>query len=282
MNLDTIRSVERPSTLAQIPAPREQGDGWLAGGTWLFSEPQPHLTRLIDLTGLNWQALTVTEQGLQISATCTVAELYALEPPTDWTAAPLIRQCCESFQSSFKIWNAATVGGNICLSLPAGPMISLAAALDATATILSPESVEHTVPVATFVTGNRRNILQPGELLRSIVIPAAALRRRYAFRRMSMTRTGRSTVLLIGTLDPKIGAFALTITAAAAKPIQLQFERVPSADRLEAAISEATMDDLYLDDPHGSPVYRKHLTMLFAQEIRAELEGASGNGGGER
>ena len=34
------------------------------------------------------------------------------------------RRCCASaairFLASFKIWNAATVGGNICMSLPAG------------------------------------------------------------------------------------------------------------------------------------------------------------------
>jgi CO/xanthine dehydrogenase FAD-binding subunit len=67
----------------------------------------------------------VSEQGLQISPTCTIARLEALEAPPEWTAAPLIRQCCHSFLASFKVWNTATVGGNICMSLPAGPMIYL-------------------------------------------------------------------------------------------------------------------------------------------------------------
>ncbi len=66
----------------------------------------------------------VGEQGLQISPTCTIAELEALEAPPEWTAAPLIRQCCHAFLASFKVWNTATVGGNICMSLPAGPMMT--------------------------------------------------------------------------------------------------------------------------------------------------------------
>ncbi len=33
------------------------GDAWLAGGTWLFSEPQPGLRRLLDLNSLDWPAL---------------------------------------------------------------------------------------------------------------------------------------------------------------------------------------------------------------------------------
>jgi CO/xanthine dehydrogenase FAD-binding subunit len=108
-----------------LPADWRPGDAWLAGGTWLFSEPQAHLSRLIDLTDLKWPALAIDETGLLISATCTVAQLDALACPPDWIAAPLINQCCRAFLASFKIWKTATVGGNICMSLPAGPMISL-------------------------------------------------------------------------------------------------------------------------------------------------------------
>ena len=32
-------------------------------------------------------------------------------------------------------------------------------------------------------------------------------------------------------------------------------------------------DDLYYDDVHGRPDWRRHLTGLFAEEIRAELSG---------
>ena len=48
MNLTTIRSVQRPASADAITAWRE-GNAWLAGGTWLFSEPQPALDTLIDL-----------------------------------------------------------------------------------------------------------------------------------------------------------------------------------------------------------------------------------------
>ena len=60
------------------PMDWRQGDAWLAGGTWLFSEPQPHLRRLIDLQNLGWQPLAITEASLEIAATCTIAELDGL------------------------------------------------------------------------------------------------------------------------------------------------------------------------------------------------------------
>ena len=86
MDLNTISAVAHPTTRDQLPV-WTAGDAWLAGGTWLFSEPQAHLTRLIDLTDLKWPALTVTETELSISATCTVAQLDALSCPAEWIAS---------------------------------------------------------------------------------------------------------------------------------------------------------------------------------------------------
>ena len=51
MDLNTIQAVERPQQREQLPA-WQKGDAWLGGGTWLLSEPQPQLTRLIDLGSL--------------------------------------------------------------------------------------------------------------------------------------------------------------------------------------------------------------------------------------
>jgi CO/xanthine dehydrogenase FAD-binding subunit len=114
-----------------------------------------------------------------------------LKAPADWAAAPLIGECCRSFLSSFKIWHTATVGGNICISLPAGPMISLAAGLEGICTIVGSDGDERRIAIEDFVTGNRQNVLRPSDLLRKIDLPATALRKRSAFRRISLTHLGR-------------------------------------------------------------------------------------------
>ena len=54
--------------------------------------------------------------------------------------------------------------------------------------------------MVAFVTGNHANVLGPGELLRSIHLPASALTRRSAFRHASLTKLGRSAALIIGTM----------------------------------------------------------------------------------
>ncbi len=269
MDLNTITSIQRPRMLADLTG-FVDGDALLAGGTWLFSEPQRHLRRLIDLSGLDWPPLVVTEAGLSIAATCTIATLDAFEPPPGWSAAALIGQCCRAFLASFKIWNMATVGGNLCMSLPAGPMISLTAALDGSCLLWTPGGKERRVAVTDFVKGPLSNALQPGEILRSIDIPAAALTARSAFRRATLTPLGRSGVLLVGT-RPADGRFALTVTASTRRPVRLAFDDMPDPPALEKRLVSEIPEALYYDDMHGRPDWRRHMTFEFAEEIRREL-----------
>jgi CO/xanthine dehydrogenase FAD-binding subunit len=273
MDLNTIGEVARPKARGELSAWRA-GDAFLGGGTWLFSEPQPGLKRLIDLSTFRWPSLTVSDDGLEIAATCTVAQLDAFTPPVDWTATALFGQCCRAFLASFKIWNTATVGGNICMSLPAGPMISLASALDGMATVWAADGGERRVPVSDFVTGPQRNVLQPGEVLRGIMLPKSALTRRAAFRQISLANYGRSGALVIGTQAAN-GAFALTVTASTSRPIKIQFDALPTPDALSARIDAAIPSGAWYDDIHGLPAWRRHMTLHFAREIRDELAGAA-------
>jgi CO/xanthine dehydrogenase FAD-binding subunit len=271
MDLNTITELVRPRSREELPRWRA-GDAWLAGGSWLFSEPQPHLRRLIDLEGLGWQTIDFDESGLRLAATCTIAGLDRASLPKDWTAAALIGQCCRAFVASFKVWNTATVGGNICMALPAGAMISLASALDGVATIWTNNGSERSIPIVEFVTGEQKNILAAGDLLRQIALPASALKKRTAFRQHSLTPLGRSAALLIGT-SACHKVFDLTITAATSRPARLSFPQLPTADQLRQRIERQVPDVSYLDDVHGARAWRKHITLLLAEEIRLELCG---------
>lgn len=285
MDLNTIEAVVRTAD----PAQWRLGDAWLAGGTVLFSAGSPGpdqepLRRLLDLGSTDWTPLAVSSAGIELAATCTVAQLYAFPDSDagrgvagDWPGVELIRPCCESFVASFKVWTMSTVGGNLCASLPAGPMISLCAALDGTATIWGPGGARRTLPVLDFVTGDGTNALAPGELLRSVSLAAAALSSRVAFRRLSLSNLGRSAVLLIGRLDAG-GALVLTVTAATKRPVQLRLKASAAAlaAALSASLDAAIPDELYHDDVHGLPAWRKDMTYRLAQEIQAELTAPPG------
>lgn len=267
MDLNTIQTVVTRPTRADLGGWRP-GDAWLAGGSWLFSEPQPHLQRLLDLGGFGWPSIEADAEGLTLAATCRIAELRGWAPPPDWMATALIDGCCRALLGSFKVWNVATVGGNICLALPAGPMTALATALDGVCTLWSADG-QRSVPVLDFVRGERLTALRPGEILRSIHLPVSALRRRAALRQISLSPLGRSGALLIGTMG-RAGDLALTVTASTVRPFRFDFPAPPSADRLDAAL-DAIPPAAYHDDVHGRPDWRRHVTRLLGREIVAEL-----------
>jgi CO/xanthine dehydrogenase FAD-binding subunit len=301
MDLDTITGY-RPAPGATW----QPGDAWLGGGTWLFGQPQPGLRRLLDLHGFGWVPLTQRADGLEIAATCTLAELAGWRPAgagtgstgtgststsstgtsslggVAWPAVPLLRQCCEALLASFKVQHMATVGGNICLALPAGAMTSLAASLDGVATVWSPGGGVRELPVTDLVTGPGTTGLGPGELLRSVTLPAASLRGRTAFRQASLSRLGRSAALVIGrtvvggtvvggTVVGGTGGpgLVITVTAATPRPAQLRFADRPSPGEAVAALDQAHLT--WHDDVHGAPAWRAAMTRRFVAEVAAEL-----------
>jgi CO/xanthine dehydrogenase FAD-binding subunit len=275
----TVRTLERPTGDDEVRAllPGLGPDRvLLGGGTFLFSVPQPQLRGMVDLTATGWTPITADDDGLTIAATATLAQLADLDPSAhpQWPALPLLAGCCEALVGSRKVWHVATVGGNICLALPAGPMTTLAAALDGVARVWRPDGGERHIPVADLVVGVQRTTLAPGELLRSVHLPASALRGRTALRKAALSALGRSAVLVAGRRDADVdgGALTLAVTAALPRPAVLRYDEVPDDDRLAADVDAlAGTHGGWFDDPHGSPRWRHAMTGLFAAQIRAEL-----------
>lgn len=267
-----MQAVVAPRNRAEL-WPLEPTDAVLAGGTWLFSEPQPHLRRLVDLSALDWPPVTLSDNGIELAATCTLAKVSELSTHLrstrpNWAAAPLFHQCCTALLASYKILSSATVGGNLCLSFPAGAMISLTTALDGEVQVWRANGADYRLPVRKFVTGMAANVLAPGDVLRSVHLPASALRGTTAYRKLAPSPLGRSGIVVIGRRDPD-GSLALSVTAATVRPYVFTF---PSPDvnlvrRAHAGIPDAA----WTNDAHGDPDWRRAMSLVLAEQICAEL-----------
>lgn len=276
MDLNSVETVSFPACRGDLSS-LAGDDAVLAGGTWLFSEPQPQVRRLVDITRLGWEPITVSDNGIELAATCSLSDIAALpgrlaHSHPDWLAAPLLRQCCSALLASFKIWRTATIGGNICLSFPAGAMISLVSALDGTLTVWRPDGSDYRLPVTEFVTGAGVNVLAAGEVLRAVYLPESALRGRTAFRKIAPSALGRSSAVVIGRRDDERdgGAFVVSVTAATVRPFVFEFLAVPDAASLRAACA-AIPDDAWTRDVHGDPDWRAAITTVLAEQVRSEL-----------
>ncbi|MEW1737933.1 FAD binding domain-containing protein [Nocardia beijingensis] len=280
MDLDTIREVviaREREDLAALGA----STAVLAGGTFLFSEPQDQLLRLVDITGLGWPAFEIVDGGLDIAATCALAEFAGAAPGRElgtrvlrdpWPGTALFAPACRALLASHKIWRTATVGGNVCLALPAGAVLGALVALDATALVWAADGADRRIPLREFVLGPGRTVLRREEVLRSIRVPRSSLLARTSFRKIALAPLGRSGAVVMGRREGS-GRSAVTITAATIRPVVLDFDAPPTDTEIRAAVH--TIDPaLWFDDPHGSPEWRGHVAGLLACEVAAELRGS--------
>lgn len=259
----TFRQARRRGDLVLAP-----GERLLGGGTWLFSEPQPGTTGLVDLTTLGWvPAESLPGGGLRIAATCTVEQLQQL-PWTDHhpSLGPLVRSCVDAFLLSFKIAHTATVGGNVCLALPAGAMTSMLAGLGAQAVVWTPDGGVRREPVAELVTGVRTTSLRPGEVLRALDVPAESLAAPALIRRASLATRGRSGAVVVGRRDGD--AVVLTLSASTTRPVVLRLPAGVAPEEVRAAVAGVTT---WYDDPHGAPDWRAAMTARLAVEVADRL-----------
>ena len=223
------------------------------------------MSELVDLTGLGWPPFEVGD-GLSLAATCTLRQLADLPAVPGWHSQHLVTSCLRSLVMSEKIWDLATVGGNICLALPAGSLTSLAVALDATAVVWTPSGESRELPVLDLVTGVRSTSLAPGEVLRSVTVAPDVLAAPAAFARAALTPQGRSGAIVVGRRAGD--GFVATITASVPRPYRFAFSSYPSATALADALD--TIEDWY-DDPHGAPDWRRAMTLRLAEQVRGEL-----------
>ena len=102
VNLNTIREVKQPRSAEEIVK-------WSTATPGSPEAPGCSPRRRFATDSLSTSArcaapaLAASNTGLDIAATCTIAELYGFQPPAGWTAAPLFQLCARAFLASFKI-----------------------------------------------------------------------------------------------------------------------------------------------------------------------------------
>ncbi|WP_062515906.1 FAD binding domain-containing protein [Demequina gelatinilytica] len=265
MDLSTVASYRRATTRRELAlAP---GERFLAGGTWLFSEPNRDITGLVDLAGMGWPGLEVSRDRLAIGATCTIAELLALPPHVGWAAQPLFADAANALLASFKIWNEATVVGNICRSFSAAAMLAACVTLDADAVIWTAAGDERIVPVASLPTGNGTTTLAHGDLVREVRIGADALRARTALRKIALAELGRSGAVVTGRAHQD-GRTVIVVTAATLTPTVLRYAAPPAPAQVA---DDARAADGYYTDALGAEDWRRHVAGVLAAEVAEEL-----------
>ena len=254
----------------------------LAGGTNVLvqiKEGHREASALLSLKGLPELHQLRTEEGLTIGAAVTFQKLAADSTIRhDYhalaTAAGLI--------GSVQTRNMATIGGNICNASPSADSVPPLLIFQAQA-VLSSVRGTRTVALREFFVGPGETVLQPGELLKQIYLPAPVARAGSSYVRhiprqaMDISVVGVAAFLAldeagqIADAQIALGAVAptpLLTTAAAAQLIG----HSPSEELWRKAGSVAAQEADPVDDLRASIAYRRHLVDVLTQEaLRAAL-----------
>lgn len=167
-------SIARPTAMADaLDALVDRPDAHLlAGGTDLMVEVnhghrRPEaivaLRRVEELAGI-----TGNDDTIDLGAGVTYAQIEA-----DLIGqAPGLVMASRTVGSP-QIRNLGTVGGNIGTASPAGDALPWLLALDARIDLVSTEGAD-TMPLADFITGPKRTMIRPGQIIHRIRIPRVA------------------------------------------------------------------------------------------------------------
>lgn len=268
MDLQNITTCLRPKDLATVKW--DEGYAWLAGGTWIFSQAQPNLKVLVDLEKLDWSEIEVTPEKLQIGATCTMAKLRRGKFPENWTSVQALFRAVDEL-ASFKVTNMATVGGNICLAIPASTFAPVMVALDASYEIWRNDSCLRLVRAIDFQTGAQQTILQPGEVLRKILIPQRSLAWQINYQRICVATAGIAVSIVVAAYNPKTSQVRFGLGACLPAPKLLEFDKMPTSAEITAVVeAQLPVEDL-IADQIASASYRQHITKVLMQRSLSEF-----------
>lgn len=261
MDLLNVQTWVQPQQLEDV-SQWQPGWAWLAGGTWLFSEPQPNLTTLVDINQFNWSELEVTPEGLTIGATCTMAQLLELDAPAEWTAVAALKQAVHEL-ASFKVQGSATVVGNVCLALPASTFAPVMVLLGARYEILSPSGKSRWVAAWEFQTGAKQTQLQLGEVMRRIHVPTDYLSWPVSYRRLCLASAGIAVTIVVAAKNPATGQLRFAIGGGIPAPVLL--EMAAAETDYEAALDQEIPADRWLQNVTGGAAYRRAMSAVLMQ-----------------
>jgi CO/xanthine dehydrogenase FAD-binding subunit len=260
-----------PRTLAEaydllVAAPHRP----LAGGTDLLVQITGELgeppERVIDLWRLDeLRGIRVESGALVLGALTTYAEIRR---------SPLIAELLPAFVEAAatigaaQIQNRGTIGGNVMNASPAGDMLPLLLACDASL-IAGASGVERTIPVGEFWPSYRRTALGSNELLVRIAVPLPA-GRQVRYRKVGTRRAQAISKVVMALAwqvadhgDPAWHEVRLALGSVAPTPVRAaQTEAILEGAQPREAIADRAASTLAgelnpIDDVRSSADYRR-------------------------
>ncbi|MDX1946683.1 MAG: xanthine dehydrogenase family protein subunit M [Pirellulaceae bacterium] len=285
-------SYSAPTTLAEASKLLAGAGGKakiLAGGTDILVQLREGMREadvVVDVKKIPELAeLSLSAAGLRLGACVPCYRIY--DDAKIAAAYPALADAARII-GGWQIQSRASIGGNLCNSSPAADSIPALIALGATAVIAGP-SGQRQVKVEEFCTGPGKNVLQPGELLVTLVFPAPGSKANSAYERfiprneMDIAVVGAGSWLKLSSDGKTIEQARISVGAVAPTP---KFAAEASTWLVGKPANEATYAQAGelakkvaspITDMRGPAEYRTHLVgVLVKRTLAAAAQRAIG------
>jgi CO/xanthine dehydrogenase FAD-binding subunit len=251
----------------------------LAGGTDLMVELNSGHRRTESVVVVNrvpelatWTHDPVA-RTLRIGAAVTWREIEH-EPIAGWV--PALAQAARTVGSP-QIRHAGTVGGNLGTCSPAGDGLPVLSALDAMVELVSAGGVRQ-VPFAEFMTGPKRSVRQPSELIAAVVVPVLDGWQGY-------TKVGVRNAMVIATASAALvvdrAASSVRLALGSVGPTILRCHDAEAFAATEVDVANGSVSDAAvarfaelasaaarpIDDHRSTAAYRRHAVGVLAARL---------------
>ncbi|MFH1568253.1 MAG: molybdopterin cofactor-binding domain-containing protein [Gemmatimonadota bacterium] len=252
----------------------------------------PPLTAAVDIKRVRGSGELRLDRwgGLTIGAAVTMVQVEAAAEAAPFAA--LVEGA--SLVGSAQIRNRATVAGNLCNAAPSADTAPGLVVLGARVRILGPGG-RRSVPVERFFAGPGRTVLQPGEVVVAIQVPAPRPRSGSAYARHTLRRSMDIAVAAVGAAV-ELGDDGQTCRTArlclgAVAPVPMRAARAEGllrgqpldAEHLAAAADAAAAECRPISDGRASADFRRHLVgVLTRRMLGAAADRAASHAGARR
>jgi aerobic carbon-monoxide dehydrogenase medium subunit len=226
-----------------------------------------HLVDLKRVDGL--RGIARHDGSLRIGAATTHYDLESSPEVRAWCPA---MAAMTSQVANLRVRSAGTLGGNLCFADPhSDPATFLIAAGASMLCQLGADT--RRVPAAEFVTGPYQTLLEPGELLVAVELPAAGEQTGLAHARMKLHERPVVTVAaMVGLTRGAVSQARLAVGSVGAVPVSadaaeslLGAGAADFAARADACAAQAALACRPLSDGDCSPEYLRHLVGVHSR-----------------
>lgn len=253
----------------------------LAGGTDFYPALGERLPQgnVVDITALDEiRGISIESDYFRIGGLTTWTEVIRTPLPPCFDALKAAAREIGSVQ----IQNRGTVAGNLCNASPAADGVPPLLALDAEVELVSVEG-RRRVPLAQFMTGNRRTLRGPNEILTAVLVPRRLEDAASAFLKLGARRYLVISISMVAAVvqaaDGRVSEAHVAVGSCSASAKRLSdLERdligLPAKAGIGALVRAEHLSQLSpIDDVRATADYRRDASLTL---VRRTLEACVG------